>query len=159
VIILSTFIIKMHYNFPRTFSYTLYKNFLFVVRSCKTIQEELEDVFQTSVFLDPLFRNTMTSLWIPYDDILRPTVEVGLSLLKLHHAIHSLHSNGRHEGDWCKHIAYTFSYATDLDCVTSEKKSIVTRQNNVGYLIPNNNEIHLTGKAGFGKIDISRLGP
>lgn len=131
-----------------------------MLRSCEAKQEEVEEaVFQTSVFLDPLLHNTMTSLWMPHDDILRHTVEVCLSLLKLYHILHSVKSNGRHEVGWCKHIAYTFSYVTDLDYVALEKKSIVTRQNSVGYWIQNNNEIHLTAKAGFDRTDISRLGP
>lgn len=61
VIILSKFVIEVHYNVPHTFSYTVYKNFLFVALGCEAKQGDVDVVLQISVFLDPLLHNTMTS--------------------------------------------------------------------------------------------------
>jgi hypothetical protein len=54
---------------------------------------------------------------------------------------------------------HILSHMTDHDCVTMNMKWIVVWQTTVSYWIPNNNEFHLTNKAGFDKIGILCLGP
>jgi hypothetical protein len=54
---------------------------------------------------------------------------------------------------------HTSSYTTDLGYITLETKSVVVQYITVGHGIVSNNEIHLTGKYGFDKTDILRLGP
>jgi hypothetical protein len=58
----------------------------------------------------------------------------------------------------CQDTPDTFSHMTDLDCDTLEIK-LVTGPYSIVVAVPNNNKIHLTGKAGFKSINISYLGP
>jgi hypothetical protein len=58
----------------------------------------------------------------------------------------------------CQDTPHTFLHITDLDCDTLQIK-LVTGPYGTVVAVPNNNKIHLTGKAGFNSINNSCLGP
>jgi hypothetical protein len=58
-----------------------------------------------------------------------------------------------------KVTTYTISYTIALNCATLEMQTIVSLEITVGYSIPDNKEIHPTGKARFDNIDNLCLDP